>query len=201
MKQYFRFLRSTQVLTLLTGMLLFLSLNHAHAQSIRYMDESGQLHFVDSLYQVPMKYRDQVVAPTPVPTGKPRRVRPTPTPKPTKTPRPPKGNKKQQGGRTKGGLPPLPLNNYPAPGQLPQGNIPNVGASKPGEFPPQYAAPVPAGVPSGVINPALYTPTATATPTITPTATETPLPPTPTPLPTPTKEPTFEEKLLMDQQM
>jgi hypothetical protein len=37
------------------------------AQQIRYMDSSGNLHFVDDLSQVPGRYRQQVVPYTPTP--------------------------------------------------------------------------------------------------------------------------------------
>jgi hypothetical protein len=37
------------------------------AQQIRYMDSSGNLHFVDDLSQVPPRYRQQVVPYTPTP--------------------------------------------------------------------------------------------------------------------------------------
>jgi hypothetical protein len=39
----------------------------ASAQQFRYMDSSGNIHFVDSVYQVPQRYREQVITPTPVP--------------------------------------------------------------------------------------------------------------------------------------
>jgi hypothetical protein len=37
------------------------------AQQHRYMDSSGNIHFVDNVYQVPQRYREQVMTPTPVP--------------------------------------------------------------------------------------------------------------------------------------
>jgi hypothetical protein len=37
------------------------------AQQVRYMDSSGNIHFVDNASQVPMRYREQVMTPTPVP--------------------------------------------------------------------------------------------------------------------------------------
>jgi hypothetical protein len=43
------------------------SSNSAIADQLRYMDSSGNIIFVDSLNQVPTRYRDQVVPPTPVP--------------------------------------------------------------------------------------------------------------------------------------
>lgn len=37
------------------------------AQQFRYMDSSGNIHFVENVYQVPERYRAQVMTPTPVP--------------------------------------------------------------------------------------------------------------------------------------
>ncbi len=37
------------------------------AQQVRYMDSSGNIHFVDNPSKVPMRYREQVMTPTPVP--------------------------------------------------------------------------------------------------------------------------------------
>jgi len=39
----------------------------AHAQQYRYMDSSGNIHFVDSLGDVPRQYRQQLVPPTATP--------------------------------------------------------------------------------------------------------------------------------------
>jgi len=39
----------------------------AFGQQVRYMDSSGNIHFVDNVYQVPPRYRQQVETPTPVP--------------------------------------------------------------------------------------------------------------------------------------
>jgi hypothetical protein len=39
----------------------------AQAQQVRYMDSSGNIHFVDSLSEVPARYREQIVPPTPTP--------------------------------------------------------------------------------------------------------------------------------------
>lgn len=39
----------------------------AYAQHYRYMDSSGNIHFVDSLSDVPRQYREQLVPPTPTP--------------------------------------------------------------------------------------------------------------------------------------
>lgn len=46
---------------------LLLSISPVSAQQLRYMDSAGNIHFVDSLSQVPRRYRDQIVTPTPVP--------------------------------------------------------------------------------------------------------------------------------------
>lgn len=37
------------------------------AEQLRYIDDSGNMHFVDSISQVPKRYLSQVVPPTPVP--------------------------------------------------------------------------------------------------------------------------------------
>jgi hypothetical protein len=37
------------------------------AQQYRYMDSSGNINFVDSLSDVPRRYREQIVPPTPTP--------------------------------------------------------------------------------------------------------------------------------------
>ncbi len=39
----------------------------AHAQRYRYMDSSGNIHFVDSFGDIPRQYREQLVPPTPTP--------------------------------------------------------------------------------------------------------------------------------------
>ena len=39
----------------------------ASAQRYRYMDSSGNIHFVESWKQVPREFRDQIVPPTPTP--------------------------------------------------------------------------------------------------------------------------------------
>lgn len=39
----------------------------AQAQRYRYMDSSGNIHFVDALNDVPRQYRQQIVPPTPTP--------------------------------------------------------------------------------------------------------------------------------------
>jgi hypothetical protein len=39
----------------------------AYAQRYRYMDSSGNIHFVDSLSEVPRQYREQLVPATPTP--------------------------------------------------------------------------------------------------------------------------------------
>ncbi len=61
------------------------------AQSFRYMDEAGNLHWVDSVDDIPRRYRGQVLVPTPVPIypkgWKQPRLQKTKKPKPTKKPR------------------------------------------------------------------------------------------------------------------
>jgi hypothetical protein len=45
----------------------FWGVGSCEAQQVRYMDSSGNIHFVDNVYQVPSRYREQVMTPTPVP--------------------------------------------------------------------------------------------------------------------------------------
>jgi type IV secretory pathway VirB10-like protein len=52
---------------LLASTVFFLCVTDAHAQQHRYMDSSGNIHFVDSLSDVPRQYREQLVPPTPTP--------------------------------------------------------------------------------------------------------------------------------------
>ena len=46
--------------------LLLVSAVPCYAQSFNYIDEAGTVHFVESLSEVPPRYRDQVVPPTPI---------------------------------------------------------------------------------------------------------------------------------------
>lgn len=39
----------------------------AQAQAHRYMDDAGNIYFVDKVAKIPKRYRDQVIAPTPAP--------------------------------------------------------------------------------------------------------------------------------------
>lgn len=39
----------------------------SYSQSLRYMDSSGNLHFADSIQEVPKQYREQIYPPTPTP--------------------------------------------------------------------------------------------------------------------------------------
>lgn len=75
-----------------------LVLQDAMAQSYRYMDEAGNIFFVDRLQDVPFRYRNQIpgLSPTPDPAlrgkkGKNKVAKPKPTKKPrvkpTKKPR------------------------------------------------------------------------------------------------------------------
>lgn len=60
------------------------------AQPFRFMDEAGNLHWADSIEEVPFRYRNQILVPTPVPTykrGRPPPPKKTKRPKPTKKPR------------------------------------------------------------------------------------------------------------------
>ncbi|GEM_PF-6566002 len=67
------------------------------AQRFRYIDSAGNIIFVDSISEVPPKYRDQVLPPTPTPITDPKlikkmereqkKIKPTKAPKPTKKPK------------------------------------------------------------------------------------------------------------------
>lgn len=138
---------------------LFLIPLSASSQSFRYMDESGNIHFVDNVTQIPPRYRNQVLYPTPVMTGKPKKIRLTPTPKPTRTPKPTKTPKSKKTKKPQSGS--FFPGSYPgSPGQFPptqQNNRqPNIGAPTqaplpqqplsplqiaPGQFPPEASAP------------------------------------------------------------
>ena len=45
--------------------------NQTSAQSVRFIDESGNIHWVDSVGQVPEKYKYQLATPTPIGGGDP----------------------------------------------------------------------------------------------------------------------------------
>ena len=77
--------------TLLFLVLLLFPLQSG-AQPFRYIDEAGNIIFVDRLNQIPPRYRDQVLKPTPVPIYPKgyHTPRPTATPRPTPTKKPPK---------------------------------------------------------------------------------------------------------------
>lgn len=132
-------------------------INSSFAQSIRYIDDSGNIHFVDSLFQVPQKYKTQVLAPTPIPTGK-ARFHPTPRPTPTRrsTPTPKSKLKSSSPLNSIFGKPATPTpQNQEIRGGNPSGpRLPNLPMleqpTKPiGPTQPQITAP--AGVPQGVI--------------------------------------------------
>jgi|GEM_PF-4227496 len=57
------------LLVLITLLFSILS-RPAHSQSFRFMDESGNIYFVDRLEDVPLKYRYQVLKPSPPPNPK-----------------------------------------------------------------------------------------------------------------------------------
>jgi len=79
--------RPLLLVCLLTAALLLRE--YSLAQSFRYMDESGNLHWVDSIEQIPPRYRSQVLLPTPYVTlsaEEKRRRQATPTKRPTQTP-------------------------------------------------------------------------------------------------------------------
>lgn len=85
----------SQILRLVLGCVISITLfamlegNQSFAQVYRYIDESGNIHWVDRLDDVPYRYRDQVVPPTAIPVY-PKGFHPKPTRKPTATPRPKK---------------------------------------------------------------------------------------------------------------
>lgn len=54
-------------LSLMIGFLIVASALRAHTQQFKYMDNSGNIHFVESLNDVPRQYRHQIVPPTPTP--------------------------------------------------------------------------------------------------------------------------------------
>ena len=94
---------SSARLLLVVGSLFCLRAMDANAE-FRYIDSSGNIHFVDRPEQVPEKYRDQIYKPTPVvtyphghrPPPPTRTPRPTPTKKPKIPPKPdPKALKKR----------------------------------------------------------------------------------------------------------
>ena len=58
---------STVVIALFIAVASSLCSSGVEAQQFRYMDSSGNIHFVDSVNQVPGRYREQVITPTPVP--------------------------------------------------------------------------------------------------------------------------------------
>lgn len=47
----------------------------AHAERYRYVDSSGNMHFVNSLKQVPQQYMHQIMTPTPRPVYSKREAR------------------------------------------------------------------------------------------------------------------------------
>lgn len=67
------------------------------AQPFRYIDEAGNILWADSISDVPMQYRSQVIKPTAPPVYSPwqyrqmmKKKRKTPTPRPTRAPKPTK---------------------------------------------------------------------------------------------------------------
>jgi type IV secretory pathway VirB10-like protein len=46
---------------------LIVTCRSAISDQVRYMDSSGNIHFVESLSRVPSQYRQQVIPPTPIP--------------------------------------------------------------------------------------------------------------------------------------
>lgn len=58
-------MKSRDLLVLMA--VVFITCTSASGQQVRYMDSSGNIHFVDNINQVPPRYRQQVETPTPVP--------------------------------------------------------------------------------------------------------------------------------------
>jgi hypothetical protein len=54
-----------RVSAILVGVLLSTIVRDAFGEGFRYIDSSGNIHFVDSLGQVPRQYREQLIPPTP----------------------------------------------------------------------------------------------------------------------------------------
>jgi len=46
----------------------------SQADQLKYMDDAGNIHFVDRLAQVPPKYKEQIVPPTPTPVLDKRQI-------------------------------------------------------------------------------------------------------------------------------
>jgi hypothetical protein len=157
-------------LTGLLGITLLLLLHAplaAQGQSFRYMDEAGQLHWVDSIQEVPRRYLNQVLAPTPVPTWKngrpPKQPKPVKTKKPKPTPKPRKRPPEKAPKIERATFAPeaAPTVQIPVPGIFPPGLAPAqpvpvpqpeaqaLTSQAPGGANPAVAAPGPA-VPSSV---------------------------------------------------
>ncbi len=60
-------MKSSFALPLMIGLLIIASVPGSQAQQFRYMDNSGNIHFVESINDVPRQYRHQIVPPTPTP--------------------------------------------------------------------------------------------------------------------------------------
>ena len=60
-------MRFSWYLPAVAGLIVLASVPSAQAQRYRYMDSSGNIHFEESLNDVPRQYRHQIVPPTPTP--------------------------------------------------------------------------------------------------------------------------------------
>ena len=62
-----RGMRFTWHLSTVVGLFFLMTISSVEAQRYRYMDSSGNLHFVETLNDVPRQYRQQIVPATPTP--------------------------------------------------------------------------------------------------------------------------------------
>ncbi len=60
-------MKSSLILSLTLGCVIVVTCRYAESQQFRYMDNSGNIHFVESINDVPRQYRHQIVPPTPTP--------------------------------------------------------------------------------------------------------------------------------------
>ena len=63
--KYSRYFTTSFAVIVATASFIFVA--SAHADRLRYMDESGNIHWVDHISEVPAQYQNQILRPTPVP--------------------------------------------------------------------------------------------------------------------------------------
>lgn len=105
-----------------------------YAESFRYMDESGNIFFVDRVEDVPLQYRSQILLPTPTPAA--TSAAPPPTAKPVK---PVSRNKAPSGPR-------------PFQKKAPPGNPPRAKKNGPDRSPAAGKSPTPTPNPEEVLS-------------------------------------------------